>query len=200
MFQNQEGLNRSTVCVLESQPELQRGDVRTGSCRLHHPGQQRPSHCGVWHSEGIGYGSLPSWSDLQALETRWGTGNKITRIHFKLQTDQKYTSVCSFFFPPKMKCVCVSNAQSELSDSVSVSSCHSFSIRWWAPKCFALPTTLATLWPLTSSRHRQRMTTGRLSHGTDLAALLVGWLSRFKNKLILGLILSFAFLGLFSCN
>lgn len=98
MFQNQEGLNRSTVCVLESQPELQRGDVRTGSCRLHHPGQQRPSHCGVWHSEGIGYGSLPSWSDLQALETRWGTGNKITRIHFKLQTDQKYTSVCSFFF------------------------------------------------------------------------------------------------------
>lgn len=27
-----------------------------------------------------------------------------------------------------------------------------------------------------------------------------GWLSHFKNKLILGLILSFAFLGLFSCN
>lgn len=48
------------------------------------------------------------------------------------------------------------------------------------------------------------MTTGRLSHGMDLAALLAGWLtgwlSRFKNKLILGLILSFAFLGLFSCN
>lgn len=41
----------------------------------------------------------------------------------------KNTQVYVVFFFPKMKCVCVSNAQSELSDSVSVSSCHSFSIR-----------------------------------------------------------------------
>lgn len=47
------------MTVLESQPELQRGDVRTGPPRISDPRQQGPADRGVWDPAGVGNGGLP---------------------------------------------------------------------------------------------------------------------------------------------
>lgn len=60
--------------VIESQSQLQRGDLRTGSSGLFNSGQQGAAHCGLCCSERLGHGSLPRWPNLSTLEECWGTG------------------------------------------------------------------------------------------------------------------------------
>lgn len=75
----------------------------------------------------------------------------------------KWNGWLSWAFHGDQRLACASI--SCISKSLPVHSCLSFNTPWWAQKCSALPTTLATPWLSTSWRPRRRMTTKRSPHG-----------------------------------